>query len=67
MMLSLCFFKLVISIADTMHVQASGEAICTLDQPQSKEGLWAVYIASTQTPCCFPGVGCDQRQPCRYR
>lgn len=37
-------------------MQASGEAIYTLDQPQSKEGLWACYVASTQPLACFDGV-----------
>jgi len=37
-------------------VQASGEAIYTLDQPQSKEGLWACYVASHHPLARFDGV-----------
>ncbi|KAA6423444.1 MAG: Aldehyde oxidase, partial [Trebouxia sp. A1-2] len=37
-------------------LQASGEAIYTLDQPQSKEGLWACYVASQHPLARFDGV-----------
>ncbi|KAL0029788.1 hypothetical protein WJX77_000034 [Trebouxia sp. C0004] len=37
-------------------LQASGEAIYTLDQPQSKEGLWACYVASHHPLARFDAV-----------
>ncbi len=43
-----------------MCVQASGEAIYTLDQPQSKEGLWACYVASDHPLARFDAVDASQ-------
>ena len=39
-----------------LTLQASGEAIYTLDQPGSKDGLWACYVASQHPLACFDTV-----------
>ena len=39
-----------------MCIQASGEAIYTLDQPHTREGLWAAYVASEHLLARFDRV-----------